>query len=329
MAVLVRVPNFRLPSRLIQWMQNNCVRERVPSAEKVFLDSRISVAERAWGLSMYAKMAGELPAEFEDIIASSPEAAAEYAGVRGSNTPMKIMDACGVSATMMVKLASKLHGRIPAHLEDKIKTPDEYAAYSCEIQARIPEMEERILFSGNFPAENLARVAAKIIDKMTPYRYGVTLKEGDAAIDPRLKELVKGSVDAVCEYMEFLGRRGMRLEPEFHYIFAGNGQLLLKLANHLNRRLPEDLERTWKGAKSLVAYTLKFVRMRLPDYLEEVLVGDQQAACQYAFEVVRGFSSPRLSDELHKFMLLKSFENPEDGDIKRYFAECERVSGNN
>jgi hypothetical protein len=327
MTITVRIPNFRLPSRLVSWMRDNCIRERVHSAEKVFFDTRLSVETRSWGLSEYAKLVGELPPELEDILIQRPESCLAYASVLCKRTPMKVMDACASNPSVLVRFVSKIGGRLPPHLEDKITTPEDYSSYISETRVRVPEMEQRIMFSAP-PSDAVAATALKIMEVFTPFGYGKP-KDDSCIHDPELKRLILHSPKAVEAYMDFLGRRGMRIGPEFYGVFEGKGAMMLKLANHLQQRLPEELERTWEDPKTLVAYTMKFVKKRLPEYLESVLIGDQQAACQYAFEVVRGFSSPRLSDSLHGFMLMKSFETPDDPDIKRYVAECERIAGNN
>jgi hypothetical protein len=50
-------------------------------------------------------------------------------------------------------------------------------------------------------------------------------------------------------------------------------------------------------------------------------VGDVDCALKYAFDVIRGFSSVRLPDELHTFLAMKAFENTEHQGIKNYFSE--------
>lgn len=322
MAITVKIPNFRLPGRLISWMRDNCIRERVHSAEKVFFDTRISVESRSWNLSEYAKLVGELPTELEDILIQNTEACVAYAGVMNSRTPARFMDACASYPSVLVRLAAKIGGRLPPHLEEKITTPDEYTSYITNVRTRIPEMEERILFSAP-PSRAASHAALRIMENFNG--FGSKARDSSCLDDPELKRLISQSVGAVEAYMDFLGRRGRCIGSDFYGVFAGNGALMLKLANHLQRRLPEELERTWEDPRTLVAYAMKFVRKRLPEYLEDILVGDQHAARLYAFEVVRGFSSPRLSDRLHAFMLMKSFETPDDHDIKQYISECERI----
>ena len=317
------VPKFRSPRRLVTWMQVNGVRERVPSCEGVFFKKSSS----PWDVVQYARQAGKLPAEMVALILPSPTACVDYAGLEGDETPDNVLDGAAIGGdACLIKLANKIHKRIPERLEKLIDTPDAYRAYVVETRKRVPEMEERILFSGRFPADEVATQVAIMIDNLST-GYGMPHRE-EAMNDAGLKRLLMANPSAVETYMNTISRRGMKLEPEFQEVFKGRGELLLKLAEHLRQRLSPDLENTWNEAGSLVQYTVRWVRQRLPENLEEVLIGNHKAACEYAFQVVRGFSSPRLSDRLHAFVLMKSFEVSDDANIKRYVAECDRIAGN-
>lgn len=318
----MNVPKFRVPRRLVSWMQLNGVRQRIPSSEGIFFKKGVG----AWDVVSYARQVGtRLTPELEALILPSPASCVEYAGILGEQTPPEVLDACAAGGPgVLVKLASKLHGRIPKRLESLIDTPMDYREYVSETRRRVPEMEDRILFSGRFPAGEVAVQVAKLIDNLSP-SYGYA---DDSMTDQRLKSLLVASPEAVETYMGTISRRSIKLDPEMRGAFKGDGRRMLKLAEHLRERLSPELEDTWDDAASLVQYTVRWVRQRLPEHLEEVLVGDHKAACEYAFQVVRGFSSPRLSDSLHAFMLMKSFEVPDDREIKRYVAECDRLAGN-
>lgn len=315
------IPNFRVPSRLTSWMRENGVRERVPRAEKVFLKGKKS---DPWGASQYAKLVGKLPPELEEVVAQCPSSCVEYAGcIPRDQVPDMIVDKCAENASFVVRLANKFHGRVPRRLEQVIRTPEEYVSYACEV-GRVPEMEERILFSGEFPPAVLADAAQNLVQKLTGGWGSAKVADGPAG-DPRIKNLIKGSPDAVERHMTFLSSRGYKLEEEFHECFKGDGPRLLKLAQHLRRRLPEALEASWNDPQSLVEYATSYVRARLPEALEEILALDHKSMVKYAFGVIRAYASPRLPDSLHAIMLLKSYEFPGDGDIKRYTEECDRV----
>lgn len=311
------MPRFRVAHRLFAWMQENGVKERIPHMEHVVLKNLKSVPE-------YARLVGRVP-DMEDAILSDPHACLAYAGVvPRAELPVKVMDACGSDPSMLVRLAGRIHGRIPGHLESKIDSPHDYLGYVLETKERVPEMEERILFSDRFPVENCALAAAKMMDHLAGTWGGqdmTILKE------ERLLALVRCSAKSLEVYVDALNKRNMKADPAMCGAFKGNGDLLLKLATHLRGRLPEDLEDTWEGAETLVQYAIRFVRKRLPEHLEDRLVGNARACKDYAFQVVRGFSDPRLSDTLHTFMVMKSFESPEDDTIRQYVAECERIAG--
>lgn len=315
------VPKFRVPHRLVSWMQENGVRDRIPSAEGIFFKRGLS--NPGWACVQYARQVGKLPPEMEAHVLLSPVACVEYAGLLMRETPDTFLDACAAGGpSCLVKLAGKLHGRIPERLEVFIDTPSDYRSYVCETRIRVPEMEERILFSGRFPAEEVAVQVGAMMESLS---MGYGMKENEAAADPRLKKLLEGSPLAVENYMGVVSRKGLKLDRELWHVFKGRGKQLLKLAEHLRQRLPSELEDSWEDAQSLLQYTVRWVRNKLPAHLEDVLMGDHKAAVEYAFQVVRGFSSPRLGDNLHTFLMMKSFEFPEDQNIRRYLAECERV----
>ena len=314
------IPNFRLPKRLVSWMQVNGVRERIPSAEKVFFKENISVRDRAWGLVGYSKQVGRLPGEMEDIIAECPESCCGYAAsINPHEVPEKIVDACASSSAHVVKIAGVLHRRIP-HLEHMIDDPETYVSYAGTV-GRVPELEERILFSGRFRKEDVAHAANKLIERFSGNGW-VGFPEDSPANDPRTRNVLKEHPPAVRSHMEYLGRRGQKLPEEFWGVFAGDGENLNRLAEHLRRRLPEELELTWEGAKQeLVNYCCRYVKGRLPDSLEMRLAGDPSACYNYAFNVIRGFAPVRLPDNLHAFMVLGERNN----FVQQYITECDRV----
>lgn len=317
MSITIKVPNFRVSSRLISWMQANGIKERVPSAEKVFFKEEGATA--SWNCARYARIVGRLPPELEAVILKSPSGCVLYAeSVEREEFPEAMVDACGVNPATITKLAGKI-GRVH-RLEDKIDTPEDYVEYVSQLRERIPEMEERILFSGRFSPSSLAMASLKIMDKMTSFGYG-PIKDSESIADRRLKELVRVDSQAVMSYMDILSRRNTKVGPDFYEAFAGNGKMLLKLADHLGKRLPENLEDTWDDPRSLAEYAQRYVRRRLPEHLENILVGDTKAAHDYAFNVVRAYSSPRLSDALHNAMIL----SPQDEFTKRYVAEVTRL----
>ena len=199
--------------------------------------------------------------------------------------------------------------------------------YIAQVRERIPEMEERILFSGRFSTQSVAKAAVVLMDKITSFGYG-PVDPSEPIADKRLKQLVKADAGAVDAYMQIICRRNLKLEPEFYDSFAGNGRMLYKLAEHLRKRLPENLEATWDDPKTLVEYAQRYVKGRLPENLENVLVLDTKAMRDYAFNIVRGFANPRLTDALHNAMMLAS----SDEYARQYVSEVSRIEnlpGNN
>lgn len=319
------VPNFRIPKRLISWMQVNGIRERVPSAEKVFFkDNPETVQVRAWGLVNYAKLVGPLPEEMEDLISKCPNACVGYIAAVAPHAPQKIVEACGEDPVFIIKMSGVLHRRM-VKFEDKITTPAEYVSYATGVGQRMPQMEERILFCETHPNDHRANAAFELVKNLSN-DYGPFHPESPA-LDQRIKDLIKLDAGAVAKYMDYLRQRNMKLEPEFWVCFSGSGLRLAKLAEHIRARLPEDLEATWQGGTAeLVQYATRWVRTRLPEDLEKILIGDHKSAALYAQQVVRGFADLRLSDSLHTFMVMKSFELPDDYEIKRYIQECDRLA---
>jgi len=319
------VPNFRVPRRLIQWMQNNNVCERLPQSEQIFFKKNLSVETRAISLVSYARLIHlRLPSEMEAVITEVPSVCVEYAGFLrrflSQEVPAEIIDACCADQSWVVKMSEVLGRRIQ-HLEHLIVRPETYVEYAIAAKGRVPEMEERILFSED--GANLhdrALFAFKLIERTVGTGYGPIKHE--ILNDEKLKDLMKRDSNVVVSLMEFLGRRGSKLPSDFHQVFAGDGERLFKLAEHLRSRLPIELERTWEGGKrELVQYAIRFVRGPLPEDLEDVLIGDPKAIHDYAFQVIRGFSSPRLKDTLHACMVL----GEQTEDVKRYVAECDRM----
>lgn len=317
----IPVPNFRVPNRLITWMQVNNVRTRVPSAEGVFFKSRLHIDVRAVGLVNYARLVGKLPAEMEQVIAQCPSACVSYAGLihHSFEVSDEIVNACAVDQNWVVKMATTLHKRIP-HLEHKIVHPELYVEYAS-VLGRVPEMEDRILFSED-GADRLKRAfaALKLIERTGSSGYGTPTH--DTFTDQRIRDLLKSEPTAVLNLMSYLGRRNSKLPAEFHSVFAGNGENLSKLSEHLRSRLSPELEQTWQGAQAeLVQYATRYVRGRLSEDLECILIGNTKAIHDYAFQVVRGYSSPRLGNVLHNYMVMTT----DNEDVKRYIVECDRT----
>lgn len=315
------IPNFRVPHRLIEWMQVHNVRERVPSREHLFFKDSLCVRTRTNSLVAYARLVGRLPLEMEDLIAQVPIACFNYASFLRNIADIseKIEDGACVEPGLIVKMAGLFGKRIPRH-EDKLDA-DLYIEYCALFGERVPEIEERVFFSESAPREARAKSAVALIRKLIGFGYG---RPSHAIMDdPRIRDLIKDEPNAVMTLMEIMSSRGAKLDGEFFWSLRGDGHRLFKLAENIKGRLPLDLEATWEGyPHELVKYAARWVRGPLPESLEYILLGDTQAVADYAFQVIRANASPRLSGALHNFMVMS-----QDEHVRRYIGECERVEG--
>lgn len=316
----MNVPNFRVPHRLIEWMQVNNVRDRIPSSENLFFKERIHLFSRANSLVGYSLLVGRLPEEMERVIAQVPVACYNYAStvysLNGEINPAIVDGACA-DPNFITKLAG-LVGRILRH-EAGIQNPDLYIEYAAAVGERIPEIEDRVFFSDSSPRRDRANAAVSFIKKLISFGYGRPTHP--IMDDARIMELIRSEPEAVMSFMEIMGSRGCKLDESFHWSLAGDGHRLFKLSENLRSRLPLDLEATWQGyPKELVVYAARRVRGPLPEELEHVLLGDTESIADYAFNVIRANSSPRLSGALHNCMIMSDGEH-----VKKYVSECERV----
>lgn len=315
------IPNFRVPHRLIEWMQVNNIRERVPSREHLFFNEKTGIQYRANLLVAYARLVGRLPDELEDVIAQCPVSCFGYASClrNVSEVSEKIEDGACADPGFLVKMAELFKRRIPRH-EEKL-TPGLYVQYCSAVGERVPEIEERVFFSESVPNEIRAKGAVALIKKLIGYGYG--RPSNPIMDDAKIRGLIKDDPNSIMELMEILSSRGAKLDSEFFWSLRGNGHRLSKLAENIKGRLPLDLEATWEGyPQELVQYAAKWVRGPLPESLEYILLGDTKAVSDYAFQVIRANASPRLSGALHNFMVMSQDEN-----VRRYIGECERVEG--
>jgi hypothetical protein len=67
-----------------------------------------------------------------------------------------------------------------------------------------------------------------------------------------------------------------------------------------------------------------FIRsIPVPVAFADVFLKDVHSATAYAFEVIRGFAPVKLPDTLHNFVIMESFKNPNDYQIKIYMKASE------
>jgi hypothetical protein len=106
-------------------------------------------------------------------------------------------------------------------------------------------------------------------------------------------------------------------------LFAGKSEKLVRWAIWSGERLPKHLEDTIDSPYDLLRYATDVVRGRIPEHLENVFHKDIHVATQYAFDVIRGFAPCRLPDHLHNAVIMESFKDPDNYDIKNYMKASE------
>lgn len=143
-------------------------------------------------------------------------------------------------------------------------------------------------------------------------------------LSPEVEEVLRPHRDSLVAYLKNVHHVGDEIPLRLLDDLKGDNRSMWRVAKSIGR-LPEHLEDTMgEGeAKYAFLYAKEVLRGRLPRHLEDVFFKDVHHAAKYAFEVIRGFSSVKLPDELHAFMVMKSFENPEDEDIRAYMDASE------
>jgi hypothetical protein len=147
-------------------------------------------------------------------------------------------------------------------------------------------------------------------------------------LGPELEALLAPNHDSIVSYVINMKSKwagasnGEEYAPAVVDELAGDSRRLCRVAQSIGR-LPEHLENTIDEPRCALIYATDVLKGRLPRHLEDVFFKDTHYAAKYAFEVIRGFSSARLPDELHSFMVMKSFEKPDDEDIRTYMEATE------
>lgn len=176
---------------------------------------------------------------------------------------------------------------------------------------------------------------------------------------PRDKEQVffttKKEVPAIVakNLADYINMAAGRVEVEFENLLKADPESIIQYARHLhyayNETISEDLEDALKGQSCqlyqlaclrqirlhprledtfsdpywALKYATDVVKGRLPSHLEPVFFQSARFASEYAFDVIRGFAPVKLPDELHSFMIMQSYANPDDHHIKIYMQASE------
>lgn len=191
---------------------------------------------------------------------------------------------------------------------DKIRSRDLLflSQYWCQHFGRLPERMESKIVEPNLLADYSSRVGP---------------------LEPRLEDLILQDGHATMKYIDTLYNHQREISERYLRAMVGHDGHFVKLATqYLNRRLPDYLEESIDSPEVALNYARNVVKGRLPSKVEEALQKDHRYAVKYAFEIIRGMADPRLPDSIHAFVVMKSFENPHDMEIRRYIQEVDRLS---
>lgn len=142
-------------------------------------------------------------------------------------------------------------------------------------------------------------------------------------VSPELESLlIKFPAQIYYYYRNTRGTNG-RVSEVLENAMSGSSQYLCLYAQGLNERLPKHLEDTISEPRYLYEYARTVLRGRAPEHLEQCFFKDIRFAAKYAFDVIRGFASVKLPEALHNFVVMKSFETPDDYSVKAYIEASE------
>jgi hypothetical protein len=145
---------------------------------------------------------------------------------------------------------------------------------------------------------------------------------GWAGALPEFERLLLGHNDSVILYLRAVRNRGGEASEFLVDSLAGDSRNLYRWSKEVGR-LPSHLEDTMTEPRHLFLYAKEVLRGRLPSHLEAGFFGDSYHLGRYAFDIIRGFAPVRLPEELHNCMVMKSFEEPDNEDIRAYMEACE------
>ena len=339
-------PNFRQPNTFLNWASANKISARVETAEHVFFKEKFSEKERAFFMARYSHLVGPLPEKFEEIIFKFPKHSLAYArGIKefGDKYQMNfnisekhinaICDNTESAYETVVPLSKIIKKRL-FDFEYKIKNPEEYVDY-YSISGEIPEIEERIFFDEKIEHSSvLSSFALRLMfidEKKSVIVYPNRLNSkrdgfSENQRNKKLLEIVKKDKKTLLDYIKKLKYREKEIPDHVLQVFKGYGEYLSRISEVMQKRLPLDIENSWKGAEDkFVNYVCSYVQEPVSEELaESVLASNPHACVRYAYNVIRGFSSPKLSEFLHNAVIMSSFADPSNREIKKYVTDIER-----
>lgn len=331
MNVVVAPKRFRKTATLIKWLNSDigygC--NRLSSAdEQVFFKSKENPETIAHNVCRYAEFITDpIDSDLEALIKKCNTAIVKYIkdlSNNGRNVDDWVVLLAGDGGSLADISANV--GRLDRELEKDIVHPAHFITYVEGISwkngesERIVEQEQAVFFNESVPREDMAVFVA---------RYAEIIKH----LPSELKDLLKANNDAILQYAQFLSRSNKGpLDDDLLDNLAGDDDRIYKYAYHHNnkKRVPARLEKTLSNPNTILAYAKHIVNGRLPEEIENHLAKDFRVAAQYAFEVIRAYSSVKLPDVVHSAMYMYSTSSPDDYHIKRYFNECDKdttVSG--
>jgi hypothetical protein len=149
-------------------------------------------------------------------------------------------------------------------------------------------------------------------------------------LDAPLENLFLSEQKSLLHYIKIVHNLGQEVNQDLVRALKGSSSFIFSWAHHTKMRLDEDLENALDdGTRSCprwcYRYAKEVLKGKLPEHLEEVFskYDDSYHASKYAFDVIRGFAPCRLSDNLHTYMVMKSFQNTNVEHIKVYMEASE------
>lgn len=197
-----------------------------------------------------------------------------------------------------------------------------------EYEGRMPEEIENLFFTTKEDAEevliNLTEYRGQI-DQPLPEKLENLLYEKAKETIPKAEE----NLSFVHDFLRYCwngicyGGKDAEAVQKYIDLYKGKSSHLVQWAKWTNKRLPDYLEDSIDDPGDLLDYSKEVLRGRLPSHLEDVFFKDVHMATQYAFDVIRGFAPVKLPDALHNFVIMESYKNTDDYQIKTYMKASE------
>jgi hypothetical protein len=177
-------------------------------------------------------------------------------------------------------------------------------------RARLPAEREEVFFTSK---EDPTAIASNLAE--------YALRTG--RLEEKFEQLLKVCAGATLRYLNIMKHIEEPISEDLLDSLKGKSPQLMSWAKTTGERLPTHLEDSMDDPRYCFTYSKEVLKGRLPSHLESVFFKDAYIASRYAFEVIRGFSSVRLPEELHNFMVMKSFEEPDNKYVKSYIEASE------